>query len=317
VFPGEAELGGSAAAVISSNYIPGADVTERYDLDRSQVGIVIKDAAGTEWSSTVRAVFPLAASATSRLAIDRPGAWVTVVLFDLPTTSSFNLGTGPPFLADVIVRINGTDQLHDHAVGSIRITGRGGAGVGGQPTTVLWPPITDLELDSLVMRFRPVVDTGDGVGFPANPQGTTIAGIEGDLVYLSPCLTDFEPYTGSEAAGAGIYVGPEKYLNGFFSYRRLVLTYPQGFTLVPPSNDLLPPEESQGANALGEGPIIDITFDRPNQTAVSCSGVPVWLQNVYVVGPDGSTIADQRGASSPYDSSDLFALYSIPPAPPQ
>ena len=43
----------------------------------------------------------------------------------------------------------------------------------------------------------------------------------------------------------------------------------------------------------------------------------MWLWNVYVVRPDGSTLADQRGTGSfdPLESSDLLALYPIPEEP--
>jgi hypothetical protein len=306
VFPGEAELGGSATAVISSNYVPGpdGDAHEDYQLERSRVGIVIRNSGGSEFSATVRAVFPLAASAASQLARTRPGVWATVVLFDLPTNPA--VGTGP---ADVIVSIDGDQQLDDRAIGSIRITG-----TAGHPTTVLWPPITDLELDSIVARLRPVLDQDSvpGGGFPQEPGGTVVSGIEGDLVYFSPCLMDAEAYTGTEATDAGIYLGPENVLGGggwtFFVYRHFILTSPQGFTLVHPP--------SGAPAALGEGPLLDFTFDRPNQSIFDCNsfgGLPLWLWNVVAVRPNGMTIVDQRGTGTFGESSDLFALYSIPP----
>jgi hypothetical protein len=61
--------------------------------------------------------------------------------------------------------------------------------------------------------------------------------------------------------------------------------------------------------------MIDIAFDRPNQSVFTCDGLPMWLWNVYVVRPDGSTIADQRGTGTFDESSDLLALYSIPEVP--
>lgn len=322
VFPGEAELGGSATAVISSNYVPyvpglGGDAIEDYQLERSRVGIEIKDAGGVKWPATLRAVFPLAASATSRFALTHPGAWATVVLFDLPTAAAaptFQFGAGPPFLADVIVSIDGVAVTNDPAVGSIRITGTGGPGIGGQPTTVLWPAITDLELDSVVTRFRPVLDQDPqpGGGFPLEAGGTVIAGIEADLVYFSPCFTDAEAYTGTEASDASIYLGPQKVVGGagFIVYRRLVLTYPEGFTLLPPAGGT--------PGALGQGPLIDVAFDRPNQSIFDCEAfvpTPVWLWNVYAIRPDRSPLADQRGTGTLNESSDLFALYSIPAEP--
>jgi hypothetical protein len=313
VFPGETELGGSVAAVISSNHVPGADAFEDYTLERARVEIRIKDAADVEWPADVRAVFPLAASRTSRLAQALPGAWVTAVLFDLPTAAAaptFALGNNASFVADVIVRIDDESVLDDAAIGSIRITGLGGEGVGGQPTDVLWPTLTEFELGDVVARFRPVLDQDQapGGGFPNESGGTVIGGIEGDLVYFSPCFTDAEAYAGTEAANAGIHLGPQQVVGGagFYVYRRLALTYPSGFTLTHPVG---------GADdALGEGPLIDIAFDRPNQSIFDCEaiGFQLWLWNLYVVRPDGSTIVDQRGTGSLGASSDLFALHSIP-----
>jgi hypothetical protein len=312
VFPGEAELGGSATAIISSNYVPGADAVEDYTLDPSRVEILIKDVDDTEWTADVRAVFPLAASAPSRLAQTRPGAWATVVLFDLPDLTeapTFAIGTEP---AKVIVQIDTQSILDERAIGSIRVTGTGGAGVGGQSTSILWPALTDLELDSVVARFRPVLDQDAqqaGGGFPVEAGGTTIGGIEADLVYFSPCFTDAEAYTGTEAANAGIYLGPQFVVggSGFVVYRRLIVTYPQGFTLQSPSGG--------APGVLGEGPLIDIAFDRPNQSIFDCDAMgfdDLWLWNVYVVRPDGTTIVDQRGTGTLNESSDLFALHSIP-----
>jgi hypothetical protein len=318
VFPGEAELGATASAVISSNYVPGADELEEYQLERSRVEVWIEDASDIRWEATVRAVFPLAASATSKLAQTKPGAWATVVLFDLPTAAQ-----APTFddssPADVIVSLDGVEQEEDGRIGTIRITGTGGVGIGGQPTAILWPPIADLELDSLVMRYRPVLDADTGTpggGFPPEAGGTQVAGIEADLVYFSPCFMDAEVYAGTEASNAGIHLGPQQVVGGagFVVYRHLLVTYPDGFTLEPPVN--LPPVMGS-ADRLGEGPLLEVAFDRPNQSLFDCDAFEeplVWLWNVFVVRPDGSTVADQRGTGSFDESSDLFALYSIPAA---
>lgn len=316
VFPGEAALGATAFAVISSNYVPGADAVEAYDLDRSRVGIGIKDAAGVEWPATVRSVFPVQASATSRLAQTRPGAWVTLVLFDLPTNSGIDLGTNPNFLASVIVHIDTVAIPDDVMTGSIHITGSG-----GQPTTMLWPSLSDLELAPHVMRFRAVRDT-DGAGplggFPDEPGGTQIAGLEGELVYFYACFANLEVYTGSEASNAGIYLGPESDTPGFggwFKSRHFVLTDPAGFTLVPPPGG--------DDDALGEGPLIEVTFDRPNQSLFACTSdlEMMWLWNVYAVRPDADadhrTIADQRGTGALSTTSNLFRVYPIPIPIPQ
>lgn len=310
VFPREAELGASAAVVIGSNYIPGGDSYEDYRLEPSRVGVTIKDASDVELTATVRSVFPVAASATSRLAETMPGAWATVVLFDLPTdpTETFELGR-----ADVIISIDGAEQLADGAVGSIVVTGFGGAGIGGQPTSIVWwGGVASLELDRILMRFRPALDPdGQSGGFPQEAGGTDIGGIEADLVYFGPCFKDAEAYTGSEAVDAGIYLGPVQVLGvggGWWKYQRLVVTDPQGFTLQPPSGG--------AANALGEGPLIDITFDRPNQSVIDCEAFPgpsLFLWNVYVVRPDGTEIADQRGTGGTLgESSDLFTLHFLP-----
>lgn len=315
VFPGEAELGGSAAAVIDSNYIPGADQYEDYVLERSRVDVDIKDASGVKWPATVRAVMPLAASPASRLAQTRPGAWATVVLFNLPTDADIDLDPGPPYQADVIISIDAVEQTDDEAIGSIVITGRGGAGIGGQPTSILWSGgLSSFELDDVVMRFLPLRDPGGqtGEGFPDEPGGTVIGGIEADLVYLIPCYKDPEPFTGSEATDAGVYLGPAEVLGvggGYYKIQHMVITHPEGFTLQAPAGGV--------AEALGEGPLFDLTFDRPNQSVFDCDAFTlpsVFLWNVYAVRPDGSTIADQRGSGGTLgESSDLFELRFLGP----
>lgn len=306
VFPGEADLGGSAAAIISSNYIPEADSVELYDLHRDRVEVEITDAGETpaQWDATVRAVFPLAASRTSQLASTRPGAWVTVVLFDLPDSESgFELPDPfEPFIADVTILIDGVPidaAVDPRAVGSLRITGEGGAGIGGQPTAVLWPPITDLETQSLVARFRPVRDDGSGTGFP---EGSVIAGLEADLSFIGLCLEpdQIRPSAATEAHGATIHVGPGVLVDTFMWRARLLMTYPAGFTLSAPAGG--------GPTALGEGPLIDIAFERPPPGTLTCSGIPAGLDNVYAVDPDGNTVVDERGAPG---TSELFEIYEI------
>ena len=312
VFPGEAELGGSAAAVISSNYIPGSDASEDYTLDRSRIDVVVKDDLGEEETATVRAVMPVAASATSELARSLPGATATLVVFDLPDTG-FALPAQLPFRAEVIVYVDDVAQTQDEAVGSILITGPDGAGAAGAPTAVIWTGgLGAFELDDVVMRFRPALDVQSSGGFPDETAsgGTVIAGIEADLVYFSPCFYDAEPYTGSEATNAGIHLGPPTVLSvggGWWNYQRVVVTYPEGFVIDAPAGG--------AADALGEGPLLEFTFDRPNQGVIDCSVlVPtpsLWLWNVFVVRPDGTVVADQRGSGQLGETSDLFTLHPI------
>lgn len=312
-------LGASAAAVISSNYIPEADAVELYDLKKSRVSVAVKDAGGTARAATVRSVFPLAASASSRLAADQPGAWATVVLFDLPPTSNFAFT--PPFLdTEVIVSIDGVAQDAVNAlapaVGSIRITGVSSAS-GGKPTTILWPTLTDLELEPLLLRVRPVLST-DPPNEPGFAEGAVVAGIEADLVYLWPCLENFRVSAGTEAADANVYIGPLTLLSGLMFQGHIVITFPQGFTLSSPPNTLLEGTQLESEidpTRLGEGPLLDIAFDRPNQSAVNCSGVPIVLHNVFAVGTNkDEVLVDERGlALGPGESSPSFSLMAIAP----
>lgn len=314
VFPAEAMLGGSAAAVISSNYIPDADAAELYDLKKSRVSVSVKDGGGIPRAATVRSVFPLAASASSQLAATHPGAWATVVLFDLPTA---NFAFTPPFLdTEVIVSIDSVAQDDlSAAVGTIRITGVSSAN-GGKSTTILWPPLSNLELEPLMLRVRPVLSS-DPPDEPGFPEGAVVAGIEADLVYLWPCLENFRASTGTEAIDANVHIGPLTLLNGFMFNGRIVITFPEGFTLSAPSNDFFinqPWAPEIDPTRLGEGPFLDISFHRPNQSAVNCSGVPLVFHNVYAVGPDGETLVDERSlALGPGESSPSLALVAIAP----
>jgi hypothetical protein len=289
VFPAQGELGGSAAVVLSSNYIPGSDAHERYDLERSRITVKLRDASGALRDADVRAVFPIAASAISHFAKTHPGAWVTIVLFDLPDSQSgFALPeSGASFRSEVIVEVDEqavdvqevvdvgppTGFISASSAASIRITGSNGT-----PLSVSYPNILDLEQLPLMLRVRAARDhQGNGNGFPLDPQGTTIGGIEGDLVYLKACLLNPVAATNSEAADAGVYLGPQKTVPGSSTlfYRRFVLTAPQGFTLLPPSGG--------APDALGEGPLLDVTFVDAIPPNPSCETVDAWLSNVYVV----------------------------------
>jgi hypothetical protein len=311
VFPGEAELGSSAAAIIGSNYIPGADSVEDYQLEKSRIDVEVEDASNVDWDATVRSVFPISLASNSRLAETFPGAWATVVLFDLPDDPGFDLDTGPPFQADVIVSIDGVQQLTDGAVGSIVVTG-----TNGEPTSAFWyGGLASFGLDDVLVRFRAVLDPdGQSGGFPVEAGGTVIAGLEADVLYFGPCFEDLRAHTGSEAVDAGVYVGGESIWGGggggWYRYQHLVLTDPEGFTLLPPSGG--------ATDALGQGPILDLSFDRPNQSIFDCDAigpVPLWLVNVYAVRPDGSTIVDQRGTGTLGVTSDLFELHPLPIPP--
>ncbi len=253
VFPGEARLGGSAAFAIDSNYILLADATERYDLHRDRVQIRIADDSGGPGPlATVRSVFSADASANSILSKTAPGAFVTVAIFDLPSASELVFNEEYPLVTEIELEVDGAPTA---VIGSIELLGPGGT------PTLLGIDYTSRFLEetlepTTVFRLR-----GRRSFFQ---DGWVIGAIDLEFAYLGPCLENPRASAATDGANATTLIGPAPLFPSGNGLRLLVLD-PEGFELVPPN-----PFGFTDPDAAGNGPLIDIAFDRVLPLPLGC-----------------------------------------------
>jgi hypothetical protein len=311
VFPNEARLGGTVAIAIDSNYIPAYDVGEHYDISPERVSAWIRDDLGTEIPATVRAVFPLAPARSSLAAPTAPGRWVTIALVDLPATG-LSVPSDEARLRVTLEIPGGDPPVVDISKGTIRIEGDGG--------TPWLPPIAgypaleeELETRSL-LRLRAVrrnPQSGNTTG-PADAfiDQWEIGGIELEVQYPD-CLAAPDAYPNSEAVHATALVGPGGGGDPGTQTRRIVLLLPNGFRVQRPYDPLA---VSSPASA-GEGPILDLAFDRvtSGSTCQAIGPADFEIRKLFVTGKKGETLIDRRTGNT--DSSDLFNRFVIDAEP--
>lgn len=323
VFPSEGQLGASgagstAAIVLDSNYIDHADLLELYDLHRSRVKVIIGDPLGVfpDTNATVRSVFSLQASTNSNRHGDRPGSWMTVVTFDLPSAAALGSPTAFPFT--VLLRV-AIDEVVDFEPRFI-ITGDAGA-----PN-----PLVDAQFASAntvneslqprpTLRLRP--KRAPGTFAPGVP---TLGGLQFSVLYLSKCMTDVDAYPGTEAANGTAHVGPV--LGSAFGYsgRRVMLVDPGGFNLTFLADE--PPFDTTDETLAGEGPLLDLAVKWKQTTDPDCdlaNASLLVLQDLVVSDVNGNQVFSVAGTVE-LDSADapsasaVFRRYpiDIPPVPP-
>lgn len=303
VFPREARLGSTAAIAVDSNYIQLIDNQEYYDLRKGRLRILLEDDFGVRVEANLRQVFDLGSPAWSRFAAGnpaalvapRPGAWMTVALFDLPTSGlSF---TGPPEVASVIVEIDGVEDTSRR--GRIEITGSGGV-----PTEIAMltsPGEADLESQPL-LRLRAIRANAGSPGFQ---DSWVIGGIEFDVQWLV-CMKAPKVHPDSDATGATALTGSVSPGEPWFNKTRVVLIDPEGFKLSRPNNAF----GGSSPTAAGQGPFVTMVFDRTGGP-VGCSEVsePLFrVEHLYVTDLDGVALIDRRGLG---DSTDLVDMIVV------
>lgn len=299
VFPNEARLGGTVAIAIDSNYLPVWDSVERYDLDRRRIMAFVRDDAGVELQATVRSVFSLSVAPSAWSAADSPGRWVSVALIDLPATGL----QVPSDHARVQVRVWVGQALEYVSHGTISLVGDGGT---TWLNSMLWYE-RSLESRSL-LRLRAVrrdPQTGTTSGPPdAFLDSWQIGGIEFEVEY-PPCLKPPEAFGNSEAVlGTGIVNVPDPLASPRKAH--VVLFAPQGFSVKRPNDPLL---TTAAPNEAGEGPILDLAFDRATGGA-TCNLIDASdfvIRKLLVTDKNGETLIDRRTGNT--DSSDLFTTF--------
>jgi len=299
VFSGEARLGGTAAIAIDSNYIPASDPFELYDIAPSRVSVFITDDLDVEVQAIVRAVFPLAQARSSKLAA--AGRWITVALFDLPESGL----TTPAEQGRVRVVLDGTTEI---AHSTIRIVGDGGS-----PWLPPPPGVTPLEMElesRSLLRLRAVrrdPQTG-GSPIPADAFLDTwqIGGLELEVDYPD-CLEPPDAFPNTEAVNATALVEALGSPGAGLARARVVLIAPLGFQVQHPNDPL----GVSPATVAGEGPILDLAFDRDGSEP-GCPGIApadFAIRKLFATDTNGQTLIDRRTSST--DSSDLVTSFVL------
>ena len=268
VFPGEAYLGGTVALVLAANYAPIFEL-DHYDLHAGNVEVRVFYGEGQNDYETVlpRTVFDVNLSPSSRAALNAPGAYSTIVVFDLPTALGEHFTEYPQ--SDVRINVN---QIGGGggSFGFVNVLGEQAPGFGEQtflglgfdsdPTS--WGndgmrPIEEGLLPQTMVRLRAVHD--DAIPAAKKPgfgavRGQQIGAIEFWVMYYRYCMENLRAYPNSEAAGATVILGPPGY-TPYWGFQKVVLVDPNGFTLDKPTGSAAP------LNAAGEGPFLDLAFD--------------------------------------------------------
>jgi hypothetical protein len=240
--------------VIDSNQFLIGDELERYDLHRDRVEILVEGNL-SEAPANLRSVFAIETGRATDDAELRPNTWAMVAFFDLPASG---ISSAPyPQHAQLHLKIDNEEV--PELEGVIWIIGEGGAPTSMDATPLL--PLLENELEPQTMvRLRARGDGSDGF-----LSSWTIGGVASEIHFDPDCLASPRVHLGSNAIGGGVTVGPETPVSGSSPARhavQVVLSHPRGFQL--------PIASTMDPTRLGEGPLIDLTFDRMQEPG--CSG---------------------------------------------
>jgi hypothetical protein len=266
VWPGAARLGDSVAMAIDSNYIPvPLQGLDRHDLSVDNVTVQVRQGSTTLATLSPRVVFDgMAAQGSIRAAFD-PGIGISIVVLDLPASIA---GLAPPAAVTLRVVVNGAPQ--SALVGSLYVTGTGGSPTVFKDTVAGddWLDPEDLE-PRAALRLHP--QQVGGSGFDASWE---VAGVQFDLEYPVAKLANPEAVAATEAARGAAFVGPEP-SPGVVP---VFLTAPNGFVF-----------DGSVGTRVGQGPIIDILFDKvPGQGFAASDFV---VRNLKVVDREGNLLS--------------------------
>lgn len=265
MWPKAARLGDTIAMSIDSNYAPAfGPAFERYDLSMANVTLQIRQGSTVLATVVPRAVFDgLSAPASLRNATE-PGPFVTIVVFDLPTSLSVTL----PAATTVTVLVDGVLPTFS-ATGNLQILATGGSPISfiseSQPSSLVPRPMLRLQ----GRAAGPEVE-----GFDPAWQ---IGAIEFRLEYPSAAVSAPDVFPVTEASRSLAFVSTDDSPGSV----RVVITDPRGFTL--PSS----PGYSDG-DRVGEGPLIDVTFTKsPGQGFVA---EDFTIRDLKIFDPDGELL---------------------------
>lgn len=287
-FPNAALLGQTMAIAIDGNAMEGFDIALT-DLAADTIEIEINDDTGIV-SITPRAVFYGGASdLRSPYSAARPGAWIAIVLFDLPTTLQY--ASYPP-QPDPSIRIkhHGVNLIGREP--SIKIMGTGGTPHTFYPTGLFAPgePFEKTLEPDPALRIRTRKDQGAFAWTEPGGELTPIGSIQLDVLYPA-CVSSPDAYGGGEATRATVLENDDG------SGRvKIMLIDPEGFTLPPPE---------AGSDRAGRGPVLEVAFDK------SCAFVAgeFDVENLLVTDTFGNVLIDERGSQS--SSGQYFDLYTL------
>ena len=282
VWPKEATLGSTIGMALDSNYIPGiVSSSEKHTISRQNLTLQIRQGTTTLATVTPRAVFDGSAAPASIRNELQPGAWLTIVVFDLPASLSATL----PASVTIRPMLGGTPLGH---LGDLTITGSGGTpiqfvdSIGGDSL------IDPADLETLAtLRLQGLLDQGSG-GF--DPEWE-IGGLQFELEYPVTQVENPRVSVLTEATGGSVFLGPETTPG----HVTVFLTHPSGFYLP----NLI-------SSRVGEGPLLDIAFDKLEGEGFSDSDFTI--RDLKVVSRDGELLTP--AFSSGTDTTAWFTLIS-------
>jgi hypothetical protein len=254
VFPSEGRLGdgsfGSTAAVIvDSNYMEGADDWEFHDLHKARVSILVSDPAPspgwTDAPARVRQVFSMQTPPNSAISPTRPGAAMTVVVFDLPDQAALNSPVAPLTVLLKIL-IDGVLTYEPR----FRVTG-----TGATPESFFDPSIFTGNINTWLQPQPTVRLRGKRLTGSFEPGMPSIAALDLYFLYDPACIATVRAYGATEATGATALVGPETNFFGETKYRHVSLFDPSGFDLA------FLTDSGADQTLAGEGPLLDLAVD--------------------------------------------------------
>jgi len=312
IFPGEGRLGSSAAMMVDSNYFPWNDYLERYDVEPDRVLVVVDpDGPGPigAASASVRAVFPFQLAHSSVRSKTNKGEWGSMVLFDLPTTApaSWNPLGFPINQALISAYYDSVAPENYISGGTFRIVNTGGSP--WRPPDPGYTPLERTFETRSLLRLRAVhLDELTGLPSEGFQDGWEVGAIEVEVQYPL-CLKPPNAYSNSEAANATVILGPGGPADypDFQGTVKVVMVDPKGFFVKKPADPygVLP-------NVAGQGPILDVAFDRYANPGLVCNHLNADLfkvRKLYVTDKNGEMKIDRRSGNT--DSSDLLTMFIL------
>lgn len=283
VFPERARPGDTVALAMTANT---SVLTGHYDLSRDNVSLRIEDdSGGTLFDDyAVEYVFDGFASKMTPMQVfgTFPGAGMTIVLFNLPTTLD-------PILyptIKVVPKVDGEDNHWTATNGkkwSVEVLSGSGA-------PISWSPLPDQFEHPPMVRLRAARNWLDEV----YDLGDKIGAIELELDYPENVVSAPRVFTTADATRATAIVADDPVAG----VARILAVDPEGFTLAEYTH------LSLGA------PFLDIVFDKTGEFEPNHFKVV----KLYVTDLDGETLIDDRASNPP--RTDRFTIYAVNNAAP-
>ncbi|MCG8588849.1 MAG: cohesin domain-containing protein [Proteobacteria bacterium] len=258
ILPSRAKLGETVAMSINSNYMPpGGEGKERFHLTQENVSLnlhvpaIANGVGALVATTTIRTIFESALAPGNQLVGnifdsdgEQVGALLTIAVVDLPAELPppyDNPTAAVPFDLELVLSIDGVPD--GFVKNTLTLDGKEG-------TSLLFLDNSNVENfeGKPRLRLRGAWDSTAQVGF--DPAWTDIASIEFTLEFPTAAVTNPDAFGMTEAYRSSVLVGPEVTPGAV----KVVLVDPNGFEL--------PSFEGLGvAGVVGNGPLLDVTFD--------------------------------------------------------